>query len=258
MTLDFSDDELERYSRHILLPQVGAIGQARLKNASVLIIGAGGLGAPLSQQLAASGIGRIGLMDHDILELSNLQRQVLYGTKDIGRLKVEAAAYHLSDINPLVTVNTHAVRATADTLNDVVPEYDLVCDGTDNFETRLAVSDACVRHGKTLVSGAVQGFAGQLAVFRSQHGGPCYRCLFPEAAETEAATCGQSGVLGAATGVMGSLMAVEVMREIMELEGREDTRLMMWDALAGTLRSFPLARDPACPVHPSTQSDHHA
>ncbi|UMM08320.1 HesA/MoeB/ThiF family protein [Gluconobacter frateurii] len=251
MTLDFSDAELERYSRHILLPQVGATGQARLKNASVLIIGAGGLGAPLSQQLAASGIGRIGLMDHDVLELSNLQRQVLYNTQDVGRLKVDAASDHLRAINPLITVKTHAVRATPGTLNALVPQYDLICDGTDNFETRLAVSDACVRHGKTLVSGAVQGFAGQLAVFRPQCGGPCYRCLFPEAGETEAPNCGQSGVLGAATGVMGSMMAVEVMREIMDLEGREETRFMMWDALGGTLRSFPLSRDPSCPVHQS-------
>ena len=257
MIIDFSDAELERYSRHILLPQVGATGQARLKNASVLVVGAGGLGAPLSQQLAASGIGRIGLMDHDVLELSNLQRQVLYRTSDIGCLKAEVAAEHLRAINPLVSVMAYTERASMETLDILLPQYDLVCDGTDNFETRLTISDASVRHGKTLISGAVQGFAGQLAVFRPQSGGPCYRCLFPDAAETEAPTCGQSGVLGAATGVIGSLMAVEVMREVMELEGRDKTHFMMWDALSNTFRSFPLSRDPACPVH-RTSSDNMA
>ncbi|MBS1043947.1 HesA/MoeB/ThiF family protein [Gluconobacter cerinus] len=254
MNLNFSDAELERYSRHILLPQVGATGQARVRQASVLIVGAGGLGAPLAQQLAASGVGHIGLMDHDHLELSNLQRQVLYTTQDIGRPKAEVAAERLAALNPMSRVTAYCTRATAETLDELVPHYDLICDGTDNFETRLAVSDACVKYGRTLVSGAVQGFSGQLAVFRPQTGGPCYRCLFPEAAQTEAPTCGQSGVLGAATGVMGSLMAVEVMRELMQLEGRNETRLMIWDALGATMRSFALARDPFCPVHTDNES----
>lgn len=245
----FSDAELERYSRHILLPQVGAKGQARLKDASVLVVGAGGLGAPLIAQLAASGVGRIGVMDHDVLELSNLQRQVLFTTADIGRPKAEAAVERALAINPLIRVAAYVRRATAETLEARLAEYDLVCDGTDNFESRLAVSDACVRHGRTLVSGAVQGFGGQLAVFRPQDGGPCYRCLFPEAARTQAPTCSQSGVLGAATGVMGGLMAMEVMREVMRLEGREETRLVLWDGLAMTMRSIRLRRDPDCPAH---------
>lgn len=249
MDMNFSDRELERYSRHILLPQVGATGQARLREAAVLVIGAGGLGAPLLQQLAASGVGHIGLVDHDRVDLSNLQRQVLYGMDDIGCLKVEAAATRLRAVNPLVDIRPYALRATDMTLDEIVPQYDLVCDGTDNFATRLAVSDACVRHGRSLVSGAVQGFSGQLAVFRPQNGGPCYRCLFPEAARTAAPNCGDAGVLGAATGVMGSLMAVEVMREIIGLEGRDETRVSMWDALAGTLQSFVLHRDPACTIH---------
>ncbi|MBS1075105.1 HesA/MoeB/ThiF family protein [Gluconobacter sp. Dm-73] len=249
MDMKFSDQELERYSRHILLPQVGATGQAQLRQASVLVVGAGGLGAPLLQQLAASGIGHIGIMDHDHLELSNLQRQVLYGTDDLGLLKVEAAARRLKALNPLVKISPYAVRATETTLDDLVPQYDLVCDGTDNFPTRLAVSDACVRYGRSLVSGAVQGFSGQLAVFRSQKGGPCYRCMFPEAEQTAAPDCGMSGVLGAATGVMGSLMAVEVMREIIGLEGRDETRVSMWDALSGTMTGFTLRRDPRCPAH---------
>ncbi|WP_172493515.1 HesA/MoeB/ThiF family protein [Gluconobacter oxydans] len=249
MDMNFSDHELERYSRHILLPQVGAIGQARLRGASVLVVGAGGLGAPLLQQLAASGIGRIGIMDDDRVDLSNLQRQVLYGTDDIGEFKVKAAAKRLKALNPLVTASPHPVRATGATLDALVPQYDLVCDGTDNVATRLAVSDACVRHGRSLVSGAVQGFSGQLAVFRPQKGGPCYRCLFPEAAQTEAPNCGMSGVLGAATGVMGSLMAVEVMREVIGLEGTDQTRVRLWDALSGTMESFVLKRDPACQIH---------
>lgn len=249
MDMNFSDQELERYSRHILLPQVGATGQARLREASVLVIGAGGLGAPLLQQLAASGVGHIGVMDHDRLDLSNLQRQVLYDTKDIGQFKVEAAARHLKALNPLVKLSSYPVRASETTLDDLVPHYDLVCDGTDNFATRLAVSDACVRHGRSLVSGAVQGFSGQLAVFRPQKGGACYRCLFPEAARTAAPDCGMSGVLGAATGVMGCLMAVEVMREIIGLEGGDQTRVKLWDALSGTMESFVLKRDPACQMH---------
>lgn len=249
MDMNFSDHELERYSRHILLPQVGATGQARLRTASVLVIGAGGLGAPLLQQLAASGIGHIGIMDHDRVDLSNLQRQVLYGTDDIGQFKAEAAAMRLRSLNPLVNVSPYAVHASAETLDTFVPRYDLVCDGTDNPATRLAVSDACVRHGRSLVSGAVQGFSGQLAVFRPQIGGPCYRCLFPEAAETEAPNCGMSGVLGAATGVMGSLMAVEVMREVIGLEGTDQTRVSLWDALSGRMDSFVLKRDPNCPMH---------
>ncbi|MEN3166140.1 HesA/MoeB/ThiF family protein [Gluconobacter sp. OJB] len=249
MDMIFSDQELERYSRHILLPQVGATGQAQLRQAAVLVIGAGGLGAPLLQQLAASGVGHIGIMDHDRLELSNLQRQVLYGTDDIGLFKVEAAARLLKALNPLIKISPYAVRATETTLDDLVPHYDLVCDGTDNFPTRLTVSDACVRHGRSLVSGAVQGFSGQLAVFRPQKGGPCYRCLFPEAEQTEAPDCGMFGVLGAATGVMGSLMAVEVMREIIGLEGRDETRVSMWDALSGTMSGFTLRRDPRCQAH---------
>ncbi|WP_408873392.1 HesA/MoeB/ThiF family protein [Gluconobacter roseus] len=249
MDMNFSDQELERYSRHILLPQVGATGQARLRKAAVLVVGAGGLGVPLLQQLAASGVGHIGIIDHDRVDLSNLQRQILYGTDDIGRPKVEAAAARLAALNPLVELRPYPMQATETTLDELVPHYDLICDGTDNFDTRLAVSDACVRHGRTLVSGAVQGFSGQLAVFRPQKGGPCYRCLFPDAARTSAPNCGEAGVLGAATGVMGSLMAVEVVREIIGLEGRDETRVSMWDALSGTLQSFVLHRDPSCPAH---------
>ncbi|MBS1093882.1 HesA/MoeB/ThiF family protein [Gluconobacter wancherniae] len=249
MMLDFTDHELERYSRHILLPEVGATGQGKLRSASVLVIGAGGLGAPLLQQLAASGIGRIGIIDHDVLEASNLQRQVLYDTVDIGRYKADVAAEHLRRLNPLLNIEAWTERAGQALLDRLLPGYDLICDGTDNFQTRVLISDASVKHDKTLVSGAVQGFSGQLAVFRPQRGGPCYRCLFPEAETTEAPTCGNAGVLGAATGVIGSLMAVEVMREIMELEGRDQTKLMIWDALSGTTRSFVVTRDPACTAH---------
>ncbi|GBR71761.1 molybdopterin biosynthesis protein MoeB [Gluconobacter kanchanaburiensis NBRC 103587] len=183
------------------------------------------------------------------MDLSNLQRQVLYDMKDIGQFKVEAAASRLKAMNPLVKIRTYAFEATDAILDDLVSGYDVICDGTDNFGTRFAVSDACVRQGRTLVAGAVQGFSGQLAVFRPQLGGPCYRCLFPTAEETQAATCAQAGVLGAAAGVMGNLMAVEVMREIIGFEGRDKTQVTIWDALSGTSQRFVLYRDPACRVH---------
>lgn len=249
--LDFTDNELERYARHILVPEIGATGQARCREASVLIVGLGGLGSGLAPSLAASGLGRLGLMDDDHVDLSNLQRQVLYDTGMIGEAKATAAARRLSALNPLVTIEQHHRRADAETLAALVPHYDVICDGSDNFATRLAISDACVKHGKTLVTGAVQGFSGQLATFRPQSGGPCYRCLFPQAVDSVALTCAEAGVLGPAAGVMGSLMAVDVLREIMAFgnDKPDQTRVTCWDALSGTFRTFTLVRDPACPAH---------
>ncbi|QDH17795.1 HesA/MoeB/ThiF family protein [Swingsia samuiensis] len=245
----FSDRELERYSRHILLPEVGALGQSNLKNASVLVVGMGGLGAPLVQQLASSGVGHLGLVDHDRIELSNLQRQILYQEADIGRYKAEVAAEKAELLNPFITATPMVIKADQNNLDQIIPTYDIVCDGSDNFTTRLTVSDACVKHGKTLVSGAVQGFSGQIGVFRPHKGGPCYRCLFPEANETDALTCGQSGVLGPAAGVMGSLMAVETTIEIMQLRDTAETFFTVWDALTSTFRTLKVSRDPACPMH---------
>lgn len=249
--LNFTDPELERYARHILVPEIGAIGQARCRDASVLIIGLGGLGAPLAQQLAASGIGRIGLMDDDYVDLSNLQRQILYDTNSIGTLKTHAARQKLEALNPHVRIETYTERATASTLDQLLPHYDLICDGTDNFRTRFAVSDACVRHGKTLVSGAVQGFSGQLATFRPQHHGPCYRCLFPDVDENETLNCARAGVLGPATSVIGSLMAVETLREIMRinLKNQEKTQVTLWDSLSSSFKLLTLIKDKKCKIH---------
>nr|WP_294917842.1 HesA/MoeB/ThiF family protein [uncultured Neokomagataea sp.] len=249
--LNFTDVELERYARHILVPNIGAIGQSRCRDASVLIIGLGGLGAPLAQQLVASGIGRIGLVDDDHIDLSNLQRQILYDTPSVGSLKTDIAQKKLKALNPHTRIETHATRATTDVLEKLVPSYDLICDGTDNFRTRFAISDACVRHGKTLVSGAVQGLSGQVATFRPQDQGPCYRCLFPDADENETLNCSRAGVLGPATSVIGSLMAVETLKEVMQLtsDAPEHTVVTSWDALQNRFRRFDLTRSPDCAAH---------
>ncbi|GBR47452.1 HesA/MoeB/ThiF family protein [Neokomagataea thailandica] len=252
--LNFTDVELERYARHILVPEIGAIGQARCRDASVLIIGIGGLGAPLAQQLAASGIGRIGLIDDDHIDRSNLQRQILYDTPSIGALKTDIAREKLTALNPHIRIETYAERATTSLLAKLLPSYDLVCDGTDNFRTRFNVSDACTHYGKTLISGAVQGLGGQVATFRPQHHGPCYRCLFPDADENETLNCSRAGVLGPATSVIGSLMAVETLKEVMQLTPQtpEHTIVTSWDALKSTFRRFELTRNPDCTAHSSS------
>ncbi|GBR52630.1 molybdopterin biosynthesis protein MoeB [Neokomagataea thailandica NBRC 106555] len=258
MMLNFTDAELERYSRHILVPEIGAKGQALCRDAAVLIIGAGGLGAPLAQQLAASGIGKIGVVDNDRIELSNLQRQTLYDTASIGLPKVEVTQKKLSALNPHVAVEVYEQRADKELLDNLLPKYDLVCDGTDNFTTRFVVSDACVNHSKTLVAGAVQKLGGQLATFRPQKGGPCYRCLFPDADVNEAMNCSQAGVLGPATSVIASLMAVEVLREIMLLNPARPSVSVVtsWEALTNKFRQFQLTRDPACTCHIPVKTNH--
>ena len=223
MDLDFSEDEIRRYSRHILLAEVGGIGQARLKAARVLVVGAGGLGSPLMLYLAAAGVGTIGVVDDDAVELSNLQRQVAHTTARIGMPKVESAAIAAAAINPGVRIEPHALRLDADNALALIERYDLVCDGTDNFATRFLVADACVLARRTLVSAAVLRFEGQLSVFKPHVAGPCYRCLYGEAPpEGTVPTCSEAGVLGAVTGVMGTLQATEVLKEI--LWGRRHAR----------------------------------
>ncbi|MBR0657077.1 HesA/MoeB/ThiF family protein [Plastoroseomonas arctica] len=249
MDLDFTSAELHRYSRHILLENVGAEGQARLRAASVLIVGAGGLGSPLALYLAAAGVGRIGLVDHDALELSNLQRQVAHTTARIGRNKAESAAEALAALNPEVRVETHARRMDAEAARDLIPRYDIICDGTDNFATRFLLGDACHLLGRPLVSAAVLRFEGQLSVFRSHLGAPhpCHRCLHPEPPpEGEVQTCGEAGVLGAVTGVMGTLQATEVLKLILDIGETLDGRLLLWDALDARFRTIRLKRDPGC------------
>ncbi|MBU6448219.1 MAG: molybdopterin-synthase adenylyltransferase MoeB [Rhodospirillales bacterium] len=249
MDLNFSETEVQRYSRHILLREVGGTGQARLKAAKVLIIGAGGLGAPLALYLAAAGIGTIGLVDHDLVELSNLQRQILFDEASIGQKKVLSAQKKLLQTNPLVTVNAYAARVTLENVAILVNDYDIICDGTDNFATRFLVADACVAAKKTLVSAAVLRFEGQISTFKPHNGGPCYRCLYPEPPpDGLVPPCSEAGILGSVTGVMGTLMATEVIKEITQIGQSLSGFLVVWDALASEFRKIRLKKDPACPV----------
>ncbi len=253
MNLDFSDDEIQRYSRHILLEEVGGTGQAKLRDAAVLIVGAGGLGSPLLLYLAAAGIGRLGLVDDDNVDLSNLQRQIAHTTATIGQPKVGSAAARALAINPGVTIERHRFRLDRDNILPLIATYDIVCDGTDNFATRFLISDACVLAKKTLVSAAVLRFEGQLAVFKPhvalEGGGhcPCYRCLYPEPPPPGMVpTCSEAGVLGAVTGVMGTLQATEVLKEILGIGETLAGRLLIWDALATRFRTVRLKYDPGC------------
>ena len=235
--MSLSHDEIERYSRHLLLSDIGGPGQAKLKAARVLAVGAGGLGAPLLQYLAGAGVGTIGIVDDDRVDLSNLQRQVIHGTPDIGRPKVESAADAVRRLNPHVTVETHARRLSAANARAIVRGYDIVAEGSDNFETRYAVSDACFHEKKPLVTAALGQFDGTLTTLRPFETGPdgrpnpTYRCLFPEPPPPGAVpTCSEAGVLGALAGVMGSLMAMEVIREITGFGEGMVGRLLMVDA----------------------------
>jgi adenylyltransferase/sulfurtransferase len=247
MDMEFSEDEIHRYSRHILLGEVGGIGQARLRAARVLVVGAGGLGAPLVLYLAAAGIGRIGIVDHDVVELSNLQRQITHGMADLGAAKAQSAADSIRAINPDIVVDVHATRLTPGNVMALIADYDIICDGTDNFPTRFLLADACVLGARTLVSAAVLRFEGQLSVFKPHEGGPCYRCLYPAAPpEGLVPSCGEAGVLGAVTGVMGTLQATEVLKEILGIGESLSGRLLIWDALATRFRTIRLRRDLSC------------
>ena len=246
---DFTEAEIQRYARHILLPDIGGTGQAKLRAARVLIVGAGGLGCPLLLYLAAAGIGTIGLADDDLVELSNLQRQIAHATADTGRPKTASALAAAHAINPLVTLVPHAVRVTGGNAAALVAGYDLVCDGSDNFATRAALAEACHHGGKTLISAAVLRFEGQLATFRASSDTACYRCLYPEPPPPDATTsCAEAGVLGAVTGVMGTLQATEVLKEILGIGETLSGRLLIWDALAVRFRVITLRRDPDCPL----------
>jgi len=230
-------EEIERYARHLVLRDIGGPGQARLKAARVLVIGAGWLGAPLIQYLAAAGVGTIGIVDGDVVSLSNLQRQVIHATPDVDRLKVESAAETVRRLNPHVSVEAHTTRLTADNARHLVRGYDVVADGSDNFDTRYAVSDACFHERKPLVTAALGQFDGSLTTIRGHEAGPdgepnpTYRCLFPSPPPAGAVpTCAEAGILGALAGVMGSLMAMEVMREIVGFGDGLVGRLLMVDA----------------------------
>jgi len=249
MELNLTEDEIQRYSRHILLRELGGTGQARLKAARVLVVGAGGLGSPLALYLAAAGVGTIGLVDADRVELSNLQRQIMHGVASLGRTKTASGAEALARINPLVRVVQYETRLDAGNAAALLADYDIICDGTDNFTTRFLLNDACVTAGKTLVSAAVLRFEGQLSTFKPHAGGPCYRCLHPEPPpEGMVPSCSEAGVLGAVTGVMGTLQATEVIKEITGIGQSMSGWLLIWNALDAQFRKIKLNKDPACPV----------
>ncbi|MEX1036036.1 MAG: molybdopterin-synthase adenylyltransferase MoeB [Sneathiella sp.] len=246
-----SDDQLDRYARHIILREVGGAGQQKLLRAKVLIVGAGGLGSPLALYLAAAGVGTIGVIDDDAVDLSNLQRQIAHGTADIGMAKVESAAEAVMRINPDVTVIPHKARLNAENAAGIIGDYDLVADGTDNFETRFLLNDACYFARKPLVSGAILQFDGQVSTFKAYEEGanPCYRCLFPSPPPPDVArTCGEAGVLGALAGVIGTLQAVEVMKELLGIGEGLSGWLLLYDALTADIRKIKIPRNPNCPL----------
>ena len=243
------DDQLLRYSRHILLPEIGVEGQERLRAAHALVIGAGGLGCPAALYLASSGIGRLTLADPDRVDLTNLQRQILYRSDAVGTGKADAARKTLASVNPAVTVVPLAERLEGEALERRVAEADVVLDCSDNFATRHAVNRACVRHAKPLVSGAAIRFDGQIAVFDlRQHEAPCYACLFPEGGETEELRCAVMGVLAPLTGAVGALQAVEAIKLVVGAGESLSGRLLMFDALRGEWRSVRVRKDSACAV----------
>ena len=242
-----SDDQLERYARHILLKEVGGAGQQKLLSSRVLVIGAGGLGSPLILYLAAAGVGTIGVVDDDDVDLSNLQRQIIHMTDKLGAPKTASAAELVARLNPDVQLIQHPLRLSADTATQLIADYDLVVDGTDNFATRFLVNDICLKQKKPLVSGALSQFDGQLATFKGyETDKPCYRCLVPED-PGNIGNCAEQGILGAVAGVVGTLMAVEVLKELLGLGDSLAGRLVIYDALGTGVRKIKLPKDPGCP-----------
>ncbi|HEX5409269.1 MAG TPA: molybdopterin-synthase adenylyltransferase MoeB [Gemmatimonadaceae bacterium] len=243
-----SREELERYSRHLLLPEVGLAGQQKLKNSRVLIVGAGGLGSPLALYLAAAGVGHLGIVDFDNVDVTNLQRQVLHGTKDIGRPKLDSARDRVGDVNPHVQVETYATALTSANALEIVRDYDAVVDGTDNFPTRYLVNDACVLTGKPNVYGSIFRFEGQASVFATANG-PCYRCLFREPPPPGMVpSCAEGGVLGVLPGLVGTIQATEVLKLLLGVGTPLIGRLLLVDALRMQFRTLALRRDPECPA----------
>ncbi|MFP5409957.1 MAG: HesA/MoeB/ThiF family protein [Gammaproteobacteria bacterium] len=247
--MDLTDDQLLRYSRHILLPEVGVTGQARICEASVLLIGAGGLGCPVALYLGASGVGRLTIADGDVVDLTNLQRQIGHVSASIGRNKAESLAASVRAINPGIEVRAVAGRLAGDALREAVEAADLVVDASDNFATRHAVNRACVVTRKPLVSGAAIGFSGQLAVFDSARAdSPCYHCLFPDHADEPELRCAEAGVFSPLVGTVGAMQAMEALKWLAGAGKALTGRLLLWDALQAEARVMRVPRDPACPV----------
>ncbi len=252
---ELSNEEIARYSRHLIMPEVGMEGQRRLKAASVLLIGTGGLGSPLGLYLAAAGIGRLGLVDFDVVDQSNLQRQIIHGTKDVGRLKLHSAKDRLADINPHVQVDTYETALRAENALDILKNYDVIIDGTDNFPTRYLANDASVLLGKPNVYGSIFRFDGQASVFFPKAGGPCYRCLYPEPPPPGLVpSCAEGGVLGILPGIVGIIQATEAVKLIIGQGEPLIGRLLLFDALKMKFRELKLRRNPECPLcgdHPT-------
>jgi adenylyltransferase/sulfurtransferase len=245
---ELSSDELQRYGRHLALPDVGLEGQRRLKAGRVLLVGAGGLGSPVALYLAAAGVGTLGIIDFDVVDLSNLQRQVLHGTSDVGRSKLDSARDRIQDVNPHVAVDTFEMRLTSANALDILSDYDVVVDGTDNFATRYLTNDACVLLGKPNVYGSILRFEGQVSVFATD-GGPCYRCLYPEPPPPGLVpTCAEGGVLGVLPGIVGAIQATEALKLLLRIGDPLVGRLLLIDALGSRFRTIRLERDPACPA----------
>ena len=246
--LSLSNQEVERYSRHLIMPEVGMDGQLKLKAASVLCLGAGGLGSPVAMYLAAAGVGRLGLVDFDVVDYSNLQRQIIHGTPDVGRSKLESARDTLVAINPEVAIDLHETALSSSNAFDVLGDYDIVVDGTDNFPTRYLVNDACVLLRKPNVFGSIFRFEGQASVFATKQG-PCYRCLYPEPPPPGLVpSCAEGGVLGILPGVVGTIQATETVKLIIGVGEPLINRFMIYDALRMKFRELKLRRDPECPV----------
>ena len=246
--LNLSHEEVLRYSRHLIMPEVGMAGQLRLKAASILLIGAGGLGSPLAMYLAAAGVGRIGLVDYDVVDYTNLQRQIIHGTKDVGRPKLESARARMLDINPHVQVDTYEIALTSDNALELFAPYDIIIDGTDNFPTRYLTNDACVLLGKPNVYGSIFRFEGQASVFYAQEG-PCYRCLFPEPPPPGLVpSCAEGGVLGILPGTIGAIQATEAIKLILGKGESLIGRLLLYDALSMSFEEVRLRKNPNCPI----------
>jgi sulfur-carrier protein adenylyltransferase/sulfurtransferase len=254
-SIDFSNDEIARYSRHLIMPEVTLDGQKRIKAASVLCIGSGGLGSPIAMYLAAAGVGRLGLVDYDIVDFSNLQRQILHGTDDVGRKKLNSAKDKIKAINPNVQVDLHDMLFRSENAMQVVKDYDIVIDGTDNFPTRYLSNDVCVLAKKPNIYGSIFRFDGQCTVFAPHLGGPCYRCMFPEPPPPGMVpSCAEGGVLGVLPGIIGVMQAIEAIKLIIGIGDSLIGRLVNFDALKLRFREFKIRRDPNCPIcgdHPT-------
>ncbi len=253
--MQLTEDQIYRYSRHILLPEVGGEGQKKLLDARVFCVGVGGLGSPIALYLAAAGVGTLGIADSDQVDITNLQRQVLHYTEDIGKPKTHSAQEKLEKLNPDVNIVSYHDMITKDNIREIVRDYDIIVDGSDNFPTRYLVNDACYFEKKTLISGAIFQFEGQISVFKPHNGGACYRCLYPEIPpEGMMPSCQEAGILGAVAGTVGTMQAVETLKETLKIGDTLENRLLIFNALKMTFDSVKVNKHPECKLcgsHPS-------